>query len=310
VHKVLLENGRAVGVAYERNGDVTEARAAQEVVLCAGAYQSPQILMLSGIGPAAELTPLGIDPVVDLPVGDNLQDHIVMLMTWTTDQESLMTALSPENVALLQAEGRGPLTSNVAEGGGFWHSRDGLPAPDLQMHIAPVRFHEEGLGVADRHAITAGPCLLAPESTGTLRLRNALPNAKPRIQHNYLATETDRQAMFSGIRTTLEIAGQPALRDVITGGDIVPRSTSDEDLLDFLQHRAHTLYHPTGTCSMGSVVDSELRVLGVEGLRVADASVMPTVPRGNTNAPTIMVGERAAELIAGRVPSVDAVALA
>jgi choline dehydrogenase len=303
-HRVILEGGRAVGVEYEQGGVVHTVRADTEVVVSAGAYLSPQLLLLSGIGPAAELALLGIEAVVDLPVGHNLQDHLTVLFSWLTDQESLMTALTPENVALLQEEGRGPLTSNIAEGGGFFRSRDDLAAPDLQIHAGPVMFHEEGLGAPTAHAIVAGPCLLAPTSRGTVSLRSTLPIAKPRIAHGYLSTGQDRDALLAGMRTTLEIAGQPALGGVITGDHLVPRSTSDADLLDYLQRRAHTIYHPVGTCAIGAVVDSELRVMGVDGLRVVDASVMPTVPRGNTNAATIMIAERAADLIRG-VPEAE-----
>ncbi|MFX0573803.1 GMC oxidoreductase [Nocardia nepalensis] len=156
--------------------------------------------------------------------------------------------------------------------------------------MAPVLFHGEGMGVATEHGYAFGPCLVAPKSRGSLTLRSAAPGFAPRIHHNYLATEQDRAALIAGLRSALEIAAQPALRDVTTGEFLTPTGDSDAELLDFAARTAQTLYHPTLTCAIGSAVDSRLRVLGVPG-RVADASVMPIVVRGNTNAPTIMIGE-------------------
>ncbi len=166
--------------------------------------------------------------------------------------------------------------------------------------MAPVMFHQAGLGVVSGHGFALGPCTLAPTSRGQVTLRSAGPESAPRITHQYLATEEDRRCIVAGLRICLDIAAQPALRDVITGPFEVPESDSDADLLAFAQRAGMTLYHPTSTCSMGSVVDRDLRVLGVESLRVVDASVMPAVPRGNTNAPTIMIAERASDLIRGR----------
>lgn len=299
VHRVLIEGGRAGGVAVERGGTVEVVRAEREVILSAGAYESPKLLMLSGIGPAATLSGFGVDVVRDLPVGEGLQDHYMALLNFRTDVESLMTAATPENAALLANEGRGPLTCNIGEAGGFFRSRDGLAAPDVQFHMAPVLFHQEGLGPATEHGFALGPCVLAPTSRGRVTLGSARPDAAPRITHNYLMTAEDQYCMVQGVRMALRIAAQDALARVTTGPFDVPDSDSDADLLAFSQRAGQTLYHPTSTCAIGSVVDPELRVFDVAGLRVVDASVFPTVPRGNTNAPVIMAAEKAADMIRG-----------
>jgi choline dehydrogenase-like flavoprotein len=301
VTRLLLEAERAVGVEVDQNDTVREIPAAREVILSAGAYQSPQILMLSGIGPAEELEFGGIPSVADLPVGRGLEDHLAAWITYTTDEPSLLTAESEENLGLLQTEGRGPLTSNFAESGGFLRTREGLEAPDVQLHMIPILFPEAGAGeiVVDGWALSA--CVLRPASSGTVKLRSRVPSAKPRIFHNYLSAEEDRATLIAGLRRCLEIAEQPALRSVTTGPYGVPEGDDEASLIAHIERNSTTLYHPVGTCAMGSVVDSELRVLALEGLRVVDASVMPTVVRGNTNAPTIMIAERAADLIRGRV---------
>jgi choline dehydrogenase len=296
-HKVLFEGTRAVGVEISRAGEVQEVRAEREVILCGGTYGSAHLLLLSGVGRAEQLAAFQIPVVAHLPVGQNMQDHLMVMLNYLTDQESLFTALTPENVELLQREGRGPLTSNVGEAGGFFETREGLAGPDVQLHHAPALFFEEGLGQAPSHGFAIGPCVLKPTSRGTLTLRTARPDSAPRIQHNYLSTEEDRASLLAGLRIGLDIANQPALKAVITQGFTLPEETTDEALLAFTARTAQTLYHPTSTCSIGSVVDSRLPVLGIDGLRVADASVMPSVIRGNTNAPTIMIGEKAADMI-------------
>lgn len=300
VTRLLLEGSRAVGVEVDQHDTTRQIRAQREVILSAGAYQSPQILMLSGIGPAEELALGGIAPVLDLPVGRGLQDHIATWITCTTDQPSLLTEETEENVVLLQTQQRGPLTSNFAESGGFLRTRDELDAPDVQLHMIPILFPEAGAGeiLADGWALSA--CVLRPTSTGFVKLRARVPTAKPRILHNYLTTEEDRATLIAGVRRCLQIAGQPALRAVTTGPYGMPDDDSETSLIAHIERNSTTLFHPVGTCAMGAVVDSELRVLGAEGLRVVDASVMPTLIRGNTNAPVMMIAERAADLLRGR----------
>jgi len=300
--RILFEGDRAVGVEVLRGTGVETVRAEREVIVSCGAYQSPQLLLLSGIGPADDLAALGIPVREDLPVGHNLQDHPLVSMVWLTSEESLMTAMTPDNVALFEREGRGPLTSNVGEGGVFIRTRAGLDAPDVQIIFGALMLHEEFLGPLVDHAWSLGPYVLKPESRGRVSLRSPVPHAKPRILHDYLAAESDRRSLTEGVRCCLELVAQPALQRLRRADFIVPESDSDADILAFLRRYAQTVYHPVGTCAMGAVVDGELRVYGVDGLRVVDASVMPSVPRGNTNAPTIMIAEKAADLIRGLAP--------
>jgi choline dehydrogenase-like flavoprotein len=220
-----------------------------------------------------------------------------------TDHDTLISAETEENIALLENEGRGPLSSNVAEAGGFTRTHPELEAPDIQFHAAPVMFHDEGLGAPMDDGYAWGACLLRPTSRGAVTLRSTLPSARPRILHNYYDTEEDRTTMMAGLRRALEIGAQPALRRHQREAFTCPASDSDQDLLAHMRAYTQTLYHPVGTCAMGSVVDGQLRVRGCQGLRVVDASVMPTLVRGNTNAPTIAVAERAADLIRGREPA-------
>ena len=297
--RILFDGNRASGVEVSVDGRLEQIHVDAEVILAGGAYNSPQLLMLSGIGPAADLTALQIPVRVDLPVGIGLQDHPAAFMSWHTETETLITAGTAENVGLLQSEGRGPLTSKVGEAGGFVRTRDGLEAPDVQFHAAPVMVHEECLGVPTAHAVSWSPCVLKPASRGKLSLRNANPHSKPRVSHNYFDAEDDRRSMIEGIRIGLRIANQPSMRAHITGSHKVPKSDSEADIWEYIQKYTQTLYHPTGTCAIGSVVDDQLKVHGVDGLRVVDASVMPSVVSGNTNAPTIMIAERAADLIRG-----------
>ena len=306
VHRILFEGTRAVGVAGERLGELFEARAEREVILSGGAYNSPQLLMLSGVGPAEHLALKQIEVLADLPgVGQNLSDHISAGAIFTTEEPvSLLVGAEPEQQLLFAEQGKGPLTSNVAEAGGFWRSRDDLAAADVQYHAAPVMFVDEGLGDPTAHGMSFAGCLLTPRSRGSVTLRSNDPAAKPWIRHNFYDEPEDVEVMLDALRLTLEISQQAPLDRYCRDEFVAPASDSDSDLRAHLARHSQTLYHPVGTCAMGTgpdaVVDSELRVHGLDGLRVVDASVMPTIPRGNTNAPTIAVAERAADLIRGR----------
>lgn len=301
VTRVVIEHGTAVGVVGVRLDDEVEISAQREVILAGGAYNSPQLLMLSGIGPADTLTAFGIPVVVDQPmVGQNLQDHAAVNLVYTHSQPvSLLSAGTPEDARRFADEGRGPLTSNVPESGGFVRSSSDLPAPDLQFHALPMML-DGVLGAPTDHGFTFGPCVLAPRSRGHVTLATGDPTAKPRILHNYYEQESDLDTAVAGLRIALDIARQDALAPYTETPYSVPDSDSDRDLRAFVRRNTQTLFHPAGSCAMGSVVDADLRVLGVDGLRVADASVMPAVVRGNTSAPTMAIGERAADLIRGR----------
>jgi choline dehydrogenase-like flavoprotein len=297
--RILFEGERAVGVEISRHGRQQPIAAQREVIVSAGSYQSPVLLMLSGIGPEDQLAPLGIEIREALPVGHGLQDHCMAQVNYLTDEPSLYLAVTPENIALLEAEGRGPLSSNIPEAAGFFRARSGVTAPDVEFHFAPSLFFDEGLTAPTDHGYCFGPVVISPTSRGRVMLRSPLPDSKPRVLCNFLTTEEDRQSMLAGMRMALEIARQPPLKAVEREPFSVPDSDSDEDLLAFARRAGQSVYHPTSTCAMGSVVDPQLRVLGFEGLRVVDASVMPQITRGNTNAPTIMIAERAADLIRG-----------
>jgi choline dehydrogenase-like flavoprotein len=305
---VLFENGRAAGVVGARLSEMIVHRAEREVIVCGGTYNTPQLLMLSGLGRPEELMELQIEVVAEAPeMGLNLHDHPNSGAVYSIDEEiSLFGALNEENLALFEAEGRGPLTSNVAEAGGFMRTREGLDAPDVQFHFAPARFQSEGLVPGDGHGFALGACVVQPKSRGFVALGSPDPTAKPLIVHNYLEHPDDVASMVAGVRTCLEICETGRLGELSTGMLIGPESNSDEDILAHARARVQTLYHPVGTCRLGddpgAVVDRQLRVNGVEGLRVVDASVMPTVPRGNTNGPVIALAERAADLIRGRTP--------
>jgi choline dehydrogenase-like flavoprotein len=295
--RVRFDGRRATGVEISRYGQVYELGAEREVIVSAGAYQSPVLLMLSGIGPEDQLAPFGIELREALPVGHGMQDHCMAQVNYLTDEPTLFMANTPENLDLLESEGRGPLTSNIPEAAGFFRTRPGLEAPDVEFHFAPSMFFDEGLTAPADHGYCFGPVVIRPTSRGRVMLRTPLPDSKPRVLCNFLTTEEDRQSMLAGMRMALEIAAQEPLRRVERAPFSVPESGSDEDLLAFARRVSQTVYHPTSTCAMGSVVDPELRVYGFEGLRVVDASVMPSITTGNTNAPVIMVAERAADLI-------------
>lgn len=308
VHRVLIENGRAVGVVGQRLGADVEIRADREVVLSAGAYNSPQLLMLSGVGPAALLTALGLPVVLDQPqVGQNLQDHVLIPLIYAHSHPiSLLAAGTPEHLEQFMSAGQGPLTSNGPEAGGFVRTTDGLTVPDVEFLAAPVMFADNGLGTPTDHALSYGPSMLAPRSRGSVMPALDDPTAKPKIVHNYFAEEADLNDAVAALRIGLEIAQQPALKPYTERPFRPPASASDADLRDYVRQYAHSIYHPAGTCAMGTVVDAELRVLGVDRLRVVDASVMPRLVSGNPNAATIAIGEKAADLLRGVPAPVEA----
>jgi choline dehydrogenase-like flavoprotein len=310
--RVLFEGQRAVGVRYLNGGKYHDVRARVEVLLSAGAIGSPQLLMLSGVGPKAELERHGIEPVQVLPgVGENLQDHLDIHIT-TIEKTRHSISLRP--LALLKSivnvfkyvfGHRGELTSNFAQAGGFIKSDDTQPIPDLQFHVVPFVYANHGQTLAPlfkHYAYTVMTCFLRPESRGTVKLANADPLMAPVIDANYLATERDMTALVNGFRKAREVLAQPAFaphraNEMEPG----PAVTSDAQIRDYIRAKSETVYHPVGTCKMGrdamAVVDPRLRVHGVTGLRVVDASIMPTLIGGNTNAPTTMIAERAADLI-------------
>ncbi|WP_018653275.1 GMC family oxidoreductase [Actinomadura flavalba] len=302
---VIIESGRAVGVRYEARGLPVEARAEGEVILAGGAVNSPQLLMLSGVGPAAHLAAHGIDVVVDSPVGQGLQDHpYVNVMAATPRTKNLWEMAGVRSLGVYQALGRGPFASNVAEAGGFVRTSPDLPAPDLQYHVLPTGFLKQGLVEPTQRLLSVLVTAVDIASRGALTLRSASPYAKPLIDPNYLGEKSDLDILVAGVRQTREIlAAGPLAR--LVAGEFAPgeQAADDAALHAFVRREVATLFHPTSTCAMGgdgSVCDPELRVRGVDGLRVVDASVMPAVPRGNTNAPTIAIAERAADLIRGR----------
>lgn len=310
--RVLFEGKRAVGVRYLEQGRYAEALARQDVILSAGAIGSPQLLLLSGVGPRQQIEPHGIQPVHELPgVGENLQDHLDIHVTWREKTRHSVTlhwtSLWRTFKALLQYlfGRRGELTSNLAQAGGFLKSDAAQQIPDLQWHLVPFIYSDHGQNLTPlfkHYAFTLMTCFLRPESRGSVRLASADPLAPPRIDANYLATPRDMEALVRGLKLARQVLAQPAfaphrVEEMEPGAAV----QSDEQIRDYIRRRAETVYHPVGTCKMGrdaqAVVDPRLRVHGLAGLRVVDASIMPTLVGGNTNAPTTMIAERAADLI-------------
>lgn len=282
---IAWDGGRAVGIEVDRCGERRTIRCERELVLSAGAYQSPHLLLLSGIGPADQLRAAGVEVRVDLPgVGENLMDHAGSFLALPA-KDGYAHAADP---------------SDWTEVGGFLPSAPGLEAPDLQFHAAIGLSIDEGLGPSTRAGISFGPYVGRPSSRGWVRLRTSEPYAKPRIFHNFLAEPDDREKLRSGLRLALEIARQGALAERLADpaeavrAGLAPADESDAALDAFIERTAFAFYHPSGTCAIGSVVDPDLRLRGVENVRVADTSVIPELMTGNTNAPAIMIGERAA----------------
>jgi len=307
VQRITFEGKRATGAVYSRSGQMIEVKAAREIILCAGSIGSPQLLILSGVGPAPALREFGIEIVADRPgVGQNLQDHLAVAVTYSCRQPvTLASAESLSNLARYLLLGRGPLTSNVAEALAFIRTREDLAAPDVELLLAPTYFMEHGAKNPKGHGFTIGVVLLRPQSSGMITLKSSDASAPPAIRPNYLAMPTDLAAMTAGVRFARKLIATRAF-DPYRGDEVWPgeATQSDDAISAFVRERAETLYHPVGTCRMGSdaraVVDDQLRVHGVTGLRVADVSIMPTIIAGHTNAAAMMIGERAAAFIAAR----------
>lgn len=300
VTRLMIEEGRAVGVEFflKKSAELQQARAGREVILCAGTIGSPQLMLLSGIGPRRELEVLSIPVVADLEgVGGNLQDHLNIGQSYHSTQDvSLSHAESIPNLLKYIFKKTGPLTSNVAEAGAFLKSRAELEECDLQLHFAPVHFVEHGLKNPPGHGFSLGAVLLTPGSAGRIYLQSADPREAPAIDPAYLSNKGDVAPLAEGLKIIWRILESKAF-DAYRGKAVFER----QDTASYIRAHAETLYHPVGTCKMGqdamSVVDASLRVYGVPGLRVADASVMPRIVRGNTNAPVMMIAEKAARMI-------------
>jgi choline dehydrogenase len=313
---LLIEGGRAAGVTYRHDGRDETARAEAEVILAAGAIGSPQLLMLSGIGPADDLREHGIYVIADNPaVGANLIDHPMVPVLWSTPSvKGLWESTGNAGIARWRMTHKGPLTSNIAEAGGFARSDPRLSVPDLQWQVLPAGFREQGLTDAARRAMTVLVSLVDVASRGRLRLASRDPRHRPLIDPGYLSDVRDLSALAVGVRMARDY-GTAAPLSKICAEELAPGDNvhTDHEMRDYIRGALVSNYHPAGTCAMGgdsaaassrqsSVVDPLMRVRGVDGLRVVDASVMPALPRGNTNAPVIAIAERAADLIVGRAP--------
>ena len=308
--RILLKDKRATGVEFVHQGQTKQLMASKEVLLSAGAFGSPQILMLSGIGPRQHLVDMGIAPVLDLPgVGENLHDHLDIVQQVHAPALTQSVGITAGGLWTLikgifewRDKRTGPLTSNVAEAGGFIKSSPTEKTPDLQFHFVVAKLENHGRTTVLGHGYSCHVCVLRPKSRGTLRLVSKDPSAAPLIDPNFLGDRDDVDRLINGFKIMRKVLNQPALGKL--GGKEVAASasaTTDAQIEQFIRTKADTIYHPVGTCRMGpgpmDVVDAELRVHGIAGLRVVDASVMPQVVSGNTNGPTIMIAEKAADLI-------------
>ncbi|QIT57060.1 choline dehydrogenase [Aquisalimonas sp. 2447] len=316
--RVIMAGERAIGVVAEQNGQSGNIHAEREVLLCAGAVNSPQTLMLSGIGPADHLREHGIEVVADRPgVGRNLQDHLEIYVQYGCSKPiSLYSAMKPWNKAMIGAEWlikrTGLGATNHFESGGFIRSDAGVEQPNLQYHFLPMAITYDGATTQDRHGFQAHVGPMRPESRGSVTLKSADPHEAPRILFNYMSTERDRYEMRQSIRLTREIMAQAPM-DAFREEELSPgpEVTTDAELDAFVRQHGESAYHPSCTCRMGTaddpeaVVDSQGRVFGVDGLRVVDASIMPRIASGNLNAPTIMIAEKIADAVRGREPLVE-----
>lgn len=307
---LIFEGRRAVGVRYRQDGVMKSARCKAEVLLAAGSIQSPQLLQLSGIGPAALLARHGIPLVLDAPgVGENLQDHLQIRLSYEctqpiTTNDQLNSWFGQMKIGLQWLLFRtGPLAVGINQGGCFMRALpDESATPDIQFHVATLSADMAGGKVHPYSGFTLSVCQLRPESRGHIRIRSADPFEPPEMQPNYLSTERDRRTAVAAVRAARAIAQSPAMRPYVKR-EVKPgaQDTSDAALLEFCRNNGATIFHPSGTCKMGSeplaVVDARLRVRGVQGLRVVDCSVMPTLVSGNTNAPAIMMAEKAVDMI-------------
>jgi choline dehydrogenase len=306
VERIILDGTRAMGVRYVKDGRDEVARVSREIILCGGAINSPQLLMLSGIGPADHLKSVGIRPLVDLPgVGGNLQDHLdAGVLAFCKGNDTYDRANKLWSLYQYVSKKKGPGTSPIAESGGFLRTQPGLAAPDVQLHFLPVMVIDHGRTRLKKSGITLHACALRPESKGTIRLAGTNPRQHPLIDANYLAERKDLDTLVAGVKMSRDILAQsgwdPYRADEYRPGNA---AKSDADIAKWIRAECETIYHPVGTCKMGpdndpmAVVDDKLFVRGVEGLRVVDASVMPSLIGGNTNAPTIMIAERTAALM-------------
>lgn len=310
VTRVLVEGRRAVGVEFRQGKELRQLKASREVLLCAGALHSPQVLMLSGIGPAAHLQQHGVPVVHDLPgVGEHLHDHVDVVQVVDAPDLTDLFGLSMAGMVRTvkgifewRKHRRGMLTTNFAEAGGFVRSRPEEPVPDLQFHFVIGKLVDHGRKTVFGHGYSCHVCLLRPQSRGRVQLASADPMQPPQVDPNFLAARDDMVRMVRGFKLMRRLLGQPALAGY--GGRELPASAiaqTDEEIEQFIRNHGDTIYHPVGSCRMGNgpmdVVDAQLRVHGMEGLRVVDASVMPRIVGGNTNAPTIMIAEKAADMI-------------
>ncbi len=308
VEKLVIEDGRVAGVAIRRGGRRETLRARGGVVLSAGAFNSPQILMLSGIGPADHLREHGIEVALDRPaVGADLQDHIDYVSSWQTESKDLIGDSLAGTWKMLKAifehrrKRTGAMTTPYAEAGGFWRVMPDAPAPDVQWHFVPAMLEDHGRTKVKGHGFSLHACVLRPESRGTVRLASSNAAAAPAIDPNFLADARDMAVLRAGVRLSHRIVDAPPISDY-RPQDRYPVDLADDAALDdLIRDRADTVYHPVGTCRMGAdadaVVDPTLKANGVDGLWIADASIMPRLVSGNTNAPSIMIGERCADFV-------------